>query len=343
MTSSHHHKIFIQYYSKLTSILKVKNLVDHFISERIIDVEDKHSISVDSLLSTIGSHLKSGINTTFYKLLDIMEKFGDLANQDLANQDLANSIKKKLPIMVAAINEDDTIAVDFSAFDEVEVMFPAFVSTLRSMLSEDKFIMVRRGCITNNKTLSAKLPNDFVNEVRATETMDKLFDVVVSSPYCNWMNIRLLEKMAAASLQSNARKLIDQYKNAIFSKKLKDIFKHIPEVSSQVTKDYYSRVKQKWEKEYDDVTIKDIIGEWNRLEKIFDVEEPTLLLDRVIEGSIEFHWLIPTELVSHARYSAFKNWHKLDDILYLDICDHIIKTCWDNIVKSSTGVTMYIP
>ena len=239
--------------------------MDHFISARIIGVEEKGSISVDSLLSTVESDLKSGINTTFCKLLDIMTKFGDLSTQDLAK-----SIKKKLTAVVAPTHEGVTVVVD-----EVDDMFIAFLSALHNVLSEAEFKMVRMGCIT----LSAKLPNEFDSKVRATETLYDLFDVLVSSPFCNWMNIRLLEKMAAASLQSNAHQLINQYKNAIFSKKLKDIFKHIPEVSNQIPDEYYSKIKQRWKKEFDDVTVKDVIGEWNKLEKLFDVEELMLLLD----------------------------------------------------------------
>lgn len=319
--------------------MKIKSLVDHFISERIVDVEEKDSVSVDSLLGTIGSHLKSGINTTFCKMLDIMEKFGDLATEDLAR-----TIKNRLPVMVSPVHEGSTVAVDFSMFDEVEVMFAAFVSALRNTLSEEKFKTVRRGCIMNSKMLGAKLPIDFIDKVNATKTLDDLFDVVIGSPYCNWMNIRLLEKMAATSLQSNACQLIEKYKNAISSKKLKDILKHIPEVWSQVTDNYYSRIKQRWNKEFDEVTVKDVIGQWCKLEKIFDVEEPAVLLDQVIKGSIEFHWLIPTELVLRARYSAFKNWHQLDDVLYLEICDHIIKTTWSDIyiVSSSKGMCKYV-
>ena len=275
MEASHHHDVFIQYYSKLTNILKIRSLVDHFISESIIDVEEKQSISIDSLLSTIASHLKSGINATFYKLLDIMATYGDLATQDLAK-----SIKNKLSAVVpesATVPESAMVVVDFSTFDEVDVMFVAFLSALRNILREAEFIMVRMGCITNYKTVSAKLPNDFVDVVGATKTLDDLFKVVVNSPYCNWMNICLLEKMAAASLQSNAHQLISQYKNAIFSKKLKDIFKHFPEVSSQITDEYDSKVKQRWKNEFDDVTVKDVIGEWNELEKLFDAL--MLLLD----------------------------------------------------------------
>ena len=71
------------------------------------------------------------------------------------------------------------------------------------------------------------------------------------------MNIRLLEEMAAASLQPNIHHLIGQYKSAVYSKRLQDIFRQIPEF--EVPEDYYSKVKQKWNKEFKDVTLKDVI------------------------------------------------------------------------------------
>ena len=317
----------------------MRSLVDHFISERIISIEEKESISVDSLLHTVGSHLKSGINMTFLKMLDIMEQFGDLATTDLAK-----SIKMKLSI---PNHEGDAFAVDFSTFDNVEVMFVALVSALRNMIGEEKFKMVRRECIMYTKMLSAKFPIDFINKIDATKTMDDLFDVLVNSPYCSWINIHLLEKMAAvatASLQSNRCQLIDQYKNVAFSKKLKYTIKHIPKVLDQVTGNYYSKIKQILKKDFDDVTVEDVISQCYKLEKNFDIEESTLLLDCVVESSVEFHWLIPTELVCHARHSAFKNWHQLDDVLYLDICDHIIKPSWSDIetISSSAGIFIFI-
>ena len=260
MQVSHHDDIFIQNYSKFTNTLNIKNLVDHLISERIIGIEEKESISVSSLLHIIGSHLKSGVNVTFCTMLDIMEKFGDLATTDLAI-----SIKQKISISVIPIHENDP---DFSTFDNVEVMFVALVSALQNMIGEEKFKMVRRGCIMNTKMSSSKFPIDFVNKIDATKTMDDLFDVVVTSPYCSWINIHLLEKMAAAS---NTWQLIEQYKNAVFSKKLKDIFKHFP--NSQVADKYFSR------KEFDDVIIKDVISEWSELERFANADEPMLLLD----------------------------------------------------------------
>ena len=325
---SHEYKIFIKNFSKLKSILNIylKNLVDRFVTERIIDLEDRDAIRVDSLLDNIGVHLKSGVNSTFHKMLEVMKESGNLAVEELG---------RKIKAQLDMLSMDKTSTVDFTIINHVEHMFVALISALRSKLSEDKFQMLRRG-YTANKIIQ-KLPESFIDEIRNTKTLDDLFDVVVASPYCNWMNIRLLEEMAAASLQPNIHHLIGQYKSAVYSKRLQDVFRQIPEF--EVPEDYYSKVKQKWNKEFEDVTLKDVIGHWDKLEKIFDFEEPMLLLERVIKSSVQFHWLIPSELVCHARYSAFKNWHQLDDILYLDICDHVIidSQYQFSITSSNTG------
>ena len=331
---SHEYNVFIDNYSKLKNILNInlKNLVDRFVTVRIIDIEDKDTIGIDSLLYNIGLHLKSGINSTFHKMVDVMKESGNLAVEELGR-------KIKTQLDMPSIDKAST--VDFTIINDVEHMFVALVSALRSMLSEDKFQMLRRGYTTNRRI--RKLPSCFIDKIRNTETLDGLFDVVVESPYCNWMNIRLLEQMAAASLQPNIHHLIGQYKNAVYSKRLQDVFQQIPEI--EVPEDYYSKVKQKWNKEFDEVTLKDVIGHWDRLEKIFSVE-PTLLLERVIKSSVQFHWLIPSELVCHARYAAFKNWDQLDDILYLDICGHVIKDSQYefSITSSNAGkhIRMYI-
>ena len=240
------------------------------------------------------------------------------------------------------ISKDKAIAVDFTIIDDVEDMFIALVTALRSLLSEDMFKNLRRAYIIDKKF--RKLSKRFIGKIRDTQNLDELFDVIVESDHCNWMNIRLLERIAAASIHCNApaihfiaHQLINQYKNAIFSKRLVDVYRQIPEI--KVTDNYCSQVKQKWDKEFAEVTLKDIIGQWDRLEHIFDVE-PILLLQSVIKSSIQFHWLIPSELVCHAQYSAFKNWHQLDDTLYLDICGYVIKDSqYDfGIVTSNTGM-----
>ena len=325
---SHHYEIFIKNFSKLKNILtgNLKNLVDHFVTERIIDFTEKETMDVDSLLHAIGLHLRSDVNSTFYRMVEVMKIRGNLAVAELGE-----NIKAQLD----GLSMDTAVIVDFTIINDVEDMFVALVSAFRSMLSEDKFKMLRRGLTLNRKI--KKLPSSFTDQIRATEKLDDLVDAVVESPYCNWMNIRLLEQMAAASLQSNILQLIGQYKNTVYSKRLQDVFQQITE--TEVPDDYCSKIKQKWDKEFEEVTLKDVIRQWEKLEKIFDTEDSTLLLERVIKSSVQFFWLIPSELVSHARYSLFTNWHQLGDILYLEICDHVIKDYRYNFsnANSSTG------
>ena len=325
--TSHDSDVFIKNFSNLKNFLNTNNLMDHFVTERIISIEDKEKSNVDSLLHSIGLNLKSGINRAFRTMLDIIERYGSLAGEELAKR-----IKKEL--QVGRVSKVEAITVDFTTYDEVTNMFTALHSALRKMLSEDELPHARRACRTNKKTL--KLSDEFIDEINATTTLDDLFDVVIDSPHCDWMNIRLLEQIAAASLQNNTRQLIQQYKEAIFLKKLKDVFQQFSEI--QVKKDYFAKVKKRWKKKFDDVTIKDVFGQWWKLEKLFDIK-PSLWLEHVIEGSVEFHWLIPSELVHHARYSAFKNWCQLDDILYLDIGGHVIKDSQHDfsITNSNTG------
>ena len=114
------------------------------------------------------------------------------------------------------LSMDKTSTVNFTIINDVENMFVALVSALCSKLSEDKFQMLRRG-YTINKIIR-KLPSSFIDKIHNTETLYGLFDVIVESPYCNWMNVCLLEQMAAASLQPNIHHLIGQYKSAVYSK-----------------------------------------------------------------------------------------------------------------------------
>ena len=159
---SHEYKIFIKNFSKLKSILNIylKNLVDCFVMERIIDLEDRDTIRVDSLLDNIGVHLKSVVNSTF---LEVMKESGNLA--------------------VDMLSMDKTSTVDFTIINHVEhVCSTGFCTPYK--LSEDKFL--RRGYTTNK--IIQKLPKSFIDEIRKTKTLDNLFDVIVESPYCNCMD-----------------------------------------------------------------------------------------------------------------------------------------------------------
>ena len=165
------------------------------------------------------------------------------------------------------------------------------------------FIQARRRCIQNvNVTATISLSKDTINEIRNAKDFDELFDILCCTPYWNWMNIRMLERMAADC--SAAKQVINQYKNEVFSRKVKDVISEIPTL--KIPADKYTEVKGKWNKDFDNLTIKDIVGQWSEIEKMFKVEE-TMLLKSITEGCVEICWVLPNDLVEFAIDSATIN------------------------------------
>jgi len=313
--------VFTKYYCDFNNIIKIKDFVNHFVSRRLINAKDKDNISMDSFISEIDKQLESGITQPLYEMLDVIKKFGKLGERELVE-----NLEHDLDSLNQG-NATDVSAELFNINDRVEDMFLKLFSKLSNILKASKceFTLLRSSCIKPDM-LSArgnKLPSDFVDKVDATINLTELLQVLNKSPYCNWLNIRVLEKMAAASLKREANALINKYKEIIFSKKVSSILQEIPDL--EISSEFYVKVKDKWSKDFEDITVKDIAKHWSNLQKIFEVEDLEVLLDNLIKGSIEFHWLIPIELMSHVRYSAFRNWYELRDVSYLSIGDHVIK------------------
>ena len=228
----------------------------------------------------------------------------------------------------------------------MESIFTIYAEKICNAIKKNKikdFKAVRRRCIQNvNVNGAISLSEDTLSKIRNAKNFNDLFDILCCTPYWNWMNIRMLEKITGDC--SEAKQLIDDYKATIFSKKVKDILTEIPILD--IPKNKYTEVKEKWKKDFNDLTVKDIVERWNEIEKKFNVEE-TMLLQSITEGCVEVCWLLPNHLTEHAICSATNNQpgrHDDDDdqsglgstqqlfpeVLYLKIGDTVIK---DNFIS----------
>ena len=171
-------------------------------------------------------------------------------------------------------------------------------------LSKEDYNKVQRKCLENlGVVCGISLPDNIKNGIRDSKNTSELFKVLPDcTRYWNWMNIRMLERMAGNC--SVAKQLIKTYKSKIFSKKVKDVLSEIPDF--EVTKDQYTQVKEKLKKDFDDITIEDITERWNDIEKKFNVEE-TMLLKSITGGCVEIIWLLRNDLVKQAIQSATKS------------------------------------
>lgn len=276
---------------------------------------------MDSVLSIIDSELESGIDVSFCEMLYIMKTFGNAGCTALAVK-----IEEELQLDQEK-QAHPSLPLEFSNDDRVEDMFLQLVPAVGEILkmSGCEFSILRSACIKPDTPLANvnKLPSVFLDKINATRNLNELLALLIGCPYCNWMNVRMLEKMVAASRQGEAKNLIAKYKDVVFSKKVTDVLQDFPDL--EISEDFYTKVWDKWKKDLKDITVKDITDRWIKLQKIFDVENLELLLDNIIKGSIIIVWLIPTELKSLVRQSALENWGNLGDVSFLKIGDHVIK------------------
>ena len=206
-------------------------------------------------------------------------------------------------IMVRTGNNPDSdegrLILDCESSETIDSAFSTFVDKLCDALKkESDFRKVRRKCLENVNVIGGmSLSKDTLNEIRGTKDFDELFEVLCScTPYWNWMNVRMLEKIAGDC--STAKKLIGQYKNEVFSKKVMDIVSEIPILD--IPTDKYTEVKEKWNKDFNDLTVKDIVSRWSEIEKKFNVEE-SMILKSITDGCVELCWVLPNDLVEHAQ------------------------------------------
>ena len=98
-----------------------------------------------------------------------------------------------------------------------------------------------------------------------------------------------------------AHKLIDDYKEEVFSRKVSDVMSEISNL--EVPTDKHTEVKEKWNKEFDDLLLRDIVKRWNEIEKLLEAEGK-MLFKNITAGCVEICWLLPNDLVEHAVYVA---------------------------------------
>ena len=205
------------------------------------------------------------------------------------------------------------------------------------ILEKEKFDKIKRKSLENlNVAGGISVAEDIEDKVDESENLSELFNTLSRRcrPYWNWMNIRMLERMAGNS--SAAKQTIEKYKKNIYSRKVKDVMSEISNL--EIPTNGYTEVKEKWNKDFDDLTIKDVVKRWSELERRFNVEG-TMLLKSIIEGCVEVCWLLPNDLVKQASCSVTGNrQHRCGDddqsgtgqdlfpeVLYLKIGDLVIK------------------
>ena len=209
----------------------------------------------------------------------------------------------------------------FAHFSTVSEAFAFLTSKLRSQLTKADFCDIKRVCIEQTQSPSgAQLPHKLIEKVKSCQHINSLFDTLAESAYWSWIDIRLLNVMAAASGLFESIELLANYKRSVFSRKLIDFLPNAP--SKKVKEEYYSKIIAKINKDAKDITVAELLEFQTLLEEvILAIKKGVCTVEHLDSGCIEVHWYIPTHYVNSAYQSAFTRCHIFNEIhlLWLQI------------------------
>ena len=187
-------------------------------------------------------------------------------------------------------------------------------SKLKLLLVKTDFSNIQRSCIEQiNTPNGAQLTPDLVARINSCENVTMLFKVLAESPYWSWIDVRLLQVMAAASVLVEAIQLLSSYRNAIFSKKLIDLLPNAP--TKEVKEVYYTKLVTKVNKSPEEMTVADLLEFQTQLEEVLlDIKKGICILEHIENGCIKVHWYIPTSCVDEAYHTAVVRSYQFSDL-----------------------------
>jgi len=163
---------------------------------------------------------------------------------------------------------------------------------------------IRFACFCNaNTALGIEYPDDLKQQLDDAKTVPELFETLANHPtHWSWINIQVMEKIA--SLSSEAMKVVEYYKKVISDMKIEDVLSKIPKF--EIDEAFYCKVKEKYSKSLDRLTIKDIQKHQSQVGEIFGINKSALIFIDIVKGCVEIHWLISRFLMHHS-YSNYTN------------------------------------
>ena len=203
---------------------------------------------------------------------------------------------------------------EFQNYNHVGKAFIVLQTKMRRLLKKANCGDLRRACIAQmHNPDGAELTPNLIEKISLTQNIDDLFDLLVRTPYWSWIDIRILEMMVAASGISLAVKLLDNYKAAIFSKKLVDLLPNV--FSREIDEERYTKVATKIQKDPKEMTVSDLLELQSKLEiDIMNIKKGICILEYLEKGCIEIHWYIPTSCVDGAYQTARVKCYQFNDL-----------------------------
>lgn len=185
--------------------------------------------------------------------------------------------------------------------EEIESQFVSLISQLIQVFKKTDFSKIKALCIDNSHICNA-VPFDTEEKIQEANNFESFINAL-KPVHCNWLNFSCLEIAAHKADDilgsKEATDLVTQFTENLYPKNIKEVVQKIP----KITMDYYTLIKETWDKDLDDITVENLIKHREHLAFLFQVDKCALILQQIAPG-IEMHWAVSTRLISQIKYNA---------------------------------------
>ena len=187
--------------------------------------------------------------------------------------------------------------------NDVESSFVYMLDKLEKLWSDVEIHRLKSSCKRDGR-----LPKKYKKKIKSTKTLGDIFDLLSNTPFCTWLDIRILKSMAYVADVPEATQMIDIFEECVHYRKCSEVDKHFRK--KYINPDYFTEVRAKLNKDKEQLVVK-LIEDCQKLESILQIPADSNTLVRGGIGCLELHLVIPKYCHLHAYESLKSRFLKL--------------------------------
>ena len=211
-------------------------------------------------------------------------------------------------------------ATQFSQDENIDDAFTKLSAVVTNLIRHANFNCLQRACI--EKARSPKMlhkSNEVVPVIKEAESFETLCTMLSDTTYWNFLDIRMLEAMATASMIPAAKETIENFKKTFFSLTLKEAAPYFPIIK---VKPDHTKLHENLDRDPSQMTIGELHEHRFYLEtKILKTGPDTFTICEIKIGSVEIVWQIHVDHAYqvHSRLKGLHSQLTLQAIRYMSI------------------------
>ena len=198
----------------------------------------------------------------------------------------------------------------FSPEEDIDLAFSRLSAAVTTTIKDTNFPTIQRAAIEGAKSPKMIVKSsELVPIIDGAESFHALCTMLAKSPYWNFLDIRMMEAMAAASLIPAAQQSVENFKQTFFGMTLAEAAPYFPITPS---KSAHTAMTEQLDKDPSKMTIFELHKHRFYLETdLFQTGPDTITICRIVIGSVTITWQIHVDHVYKAYCSLKKKQSQL--------------------------------